>query len=55
MQVIYTLDEPRLFWLLEKHEYPQFEPQVEIKIAQVLGSSMYMYICGYVTFMLLKS
>ena len=38
-------DEPWVFWLREKLEDPQFEPHAGIKIAQVLGSLVYIY--GY--------
>ena len=31
-------DEPLLFWLREKPEYPQLEPHARIKMAQFLGS-----------------
>ena len=44
MQVVYALDELRLFWLREKAEDPQFEPHARIKMAQVLGSIMYIYL-----------
>ena len=44
MQMTYALDKPRLFWIWEKLEDPQFEPHAGIKIAQVLGSPF--YICG---------
>ena len=44
MQVTYTPDEPRLFWLRDKPEDPQFEPHAGIKMEQVLGTLM--YICG---------
>ena len=37
----YTPDESRVFWLREKPEYPQLEPHVGIKMAQVLGSLVY--------------
>ena len=37
-------DESWLFWSQEKPEYPQFEPHARIKMAQVLGSLL--YICG---------
>ena len=41
MQVTYAPDELRLFWLREKPEDPQFEPNVGINMAQVLGSPVY--------------
>ena len=34
---------PRLFWLREKLKDPQFEPHAGIKMAQVLGSLVYIY------------
>ena len=43
MQVAYALDKLRLFWLREKPEDPQFEPHAGIKMAQVLGSPVYIY------------
>ena len=43
MQVTYTPDKPRLFWLREKPEDPQFDPHAGIKMAQVLGSPLYIY------------
>ena len=43
----YAPDESRLFWSEEKPEYPHFEPFVEIKMAQALGSPV--YICGQST------
>ena len=39
----YASDEPRLFWLWEKLEDPQFEPHAGIKMAQVLESPVYIY------------
>ena len=47
MQVTYAPDEPRLFWLREKPEDPQFEPHFGIKNGSgfwVLGSPVYIYI-----------
>ena len=45
MQVTYAHDEPRLFWLREIPEDPQFETHTitSIKMAQVLGSLVYIY------------
>ena len=43
----YAPDESRLFWSQEKPEYPQFEPHARIKMAQVLGSLV--YICGWIS------
>ena len=37
-----------LFWLREKSKDPQFEPHAGIKMAQVLGSPL--YICGFCVF-----
>ena len=45
MQVTYAPDEPWLFWLRERPEDPQFETHAGIKMAQVLGSPL--YICEY--------
>ena len=39
----YAPGEPWLFWLWERLQDPQFEPHVGIKMAQVLGSSVYIY------------
>ena len=47
MQMAYAPDELRLFWLWEKPEHPQFEPYARIKMAQVLGSPL--YICEWST------
>ena len=41
MQVTYAPDKPQLFWLWEKQEDPQFEPHAGIKMAEVLGSPLY--------------
>ena len=43
MQVTYAPEEPQLFWLRETPEDPQFEPHARIKMAQVLGSLVYIY------------
>ena len=43
MHVTYAPDKPRLVWLQEKPEDPQFEPHVGIKMVQVLGSLVYIY------------
>ena len=43
MQMVYALDELRLFWLREKPEDPQFEPHAGIKMAQILESPVYIY------------
>ena len=40
----YTPDKSLLFWSQGKPEYPQFRPHTRIRMAQVLGSSL--YICG---------
>ena len=45
MQVTYAHDEPQLFLFREKPEDPHFEPHAGIKMAQVLGSPL--YICGF--------
>ena len=37
----YAPEESRLFWSWEKPKYPQFEPRAGIKVAQVLGSIVY--------------
>ena len=42
-----TPDQPRLFWLQEKTEYPQFKPHAGIKMEHVLWSPV--YICGIPT------
>ena len=42
-QVTYAPDVPRLFWLRKMPEDPQFEPHAGIKMAQVLGSLVYIY------------
>ena len=39
MQVTYTPDEPRLFWLHEKPEDPQFEPHARDKNGAGFGIS----------------
>ena len=44
MQVACTSDKPQLIWLQEKPKDPQFEPHARIKMAQVLGSPL--YICS---------
>ena len=53
MQVTYAPDEPRLFWLQEKPEDPQFELHARIKMAEVLGCPL--YICGWNPFVHDKS
>ena len=50
MQVTYAPDEPQLFWLREKPEDPQYEPHAEIKMAQVLGSPVYIYAMNSINF-----
>ena len=49
----YPPDEPRLFWLPEKPKDPQIQSHVGIKMAQVLGSLVYIcdiYLdCGTLT------
>ena len=45
MKVTYAPDKPQLFWLQEKPEDPQFEPNAGIKMVQVLGSPVYIYDC----------
>ena len=41
MQVTCAPDEPQLFWLGEKPKHSQFERHAGIKVAQVLGSPLY--------------
>ena len=45
MQVAYALEELWWFWLWEKNlKTPQFEPHARIKMAQVLGFLVYIYV-----------
>ena len=44
MQVTCAPDKSQLFWLRKEPENPQFEPHAGIKMAQILGSPL--YICG---------
>ena len=39
-------DESQLFWSREKPKYPQFEPHAGMKMAQVLGSPLYIFGTG---------
>ena len=45
-QVTYAPDESGLFWSREKPGYPQLEPHALKKMAQILKSLVYIYICA---------
>ena len=40
----YPSDESLLFWSQEKPKYPQFEPHAGIKMVQVLGSPVFIFV-----------